>query len=140
MPVPSPVRYARTILYVVAALLPVDVLVLVLVHYLGAATLLPSGLCGVAFTVALGYFVGRGSRIARVLVWLITAGVLINIPLTLGQSMTDGYYDRKPGWFEPVQITSLVVSAAVYLTVAVLLALPAARPYYRRRPAVSESA
>ena len=46
----------------------------------------------------------------------------------------NGYYERKPAWFEPVQLADWAINALVLGTVAVLVALPSARPYLRKAP------
>jgi hypothetical protein len=50
------------------------------------------------------------------------------------------YYSRKPTWFEPVQLTDWAIQAVVIFTVAVLLMLPSARPYFRKPGSAADAA
>ncbi|NJC68890.1 hypothetical protein HC031_03990 [Planosporangium thailandense] len=109
---------------------------------------------------AIGYVVvaildGRGRNPARIVTWVI-AGLAIcmsccglastAIALSgLGDNGANGAPSAQdiqralraalPGWYEPVITTIQVVSLAALVVAVVLLALPAANQFFRRKPA-----
>ncbi|WP_433530727.1 hypothetical protein ACQPYA_00855 [Micromonospora sp. CA-263727] len=101
--------------------------------------------------LALGLAAGR--RGARVATWVVAGlgmflgccGVVTLIiqratPLDFGDDraaaeLVDRIADAQPSWWIPLTVTLSVGQVLGYLVVAVLLALPAASAWFRRRPA-----
>jgi hypothetical protein len=133
---PRAVTYASRLLYSGAALAVAYTPVLVALHQIGY---LPFTVIGVTLLIGLGYYLGKGRNWARIVVWLVAAGVLLNVA-TLVRLFGDGrYFASRPAWFEPVQIADWALSAAMLITVAILVMLPSARPFFRKVP-VTEAA
>jgi len=127
---PPAVTYASRILYAYAALGVLNLPVVMAVFGLGYLVL---GGLGVGLIVAVAYFLGEGRNWARILVWLFAFGVVVNIP-SLVVLPTDGFFARRPEWYEPVDLTFLILGGALLLTAAVLLLRPSTRPFFRKVP------
>jgi hypothetical protein len=126
---PRAVTYASRLIYAAIALAVMNGAVLVTqdgIHYL------PLFVIGGVYIVVLGYSVGEGRNWARVLVWLSAAGVLVNEPILVLRFADGTYLAGRPAWFVPVEIAISALNLAELVTVAVLLALPSARPYFRK--------
>jgi len=109
----------------------------------------------IVILVLLGYFVSRGSQVARVLTWVVGGIALCCGIFTIGATLFtksiwesarsanpqlpdyDTYQDRVyadvPGWYQPV---TTVIGILIIIAVAVpivLLALPASHPFFRKQ-------
>jgi hypothetical protein len=152
---PRAVTIATNVLYVVAGIPPIFALVqLALVDdlkraaertYAGtelaataasdAENLVTTGLFGsvvsAAILVALSFFCGRGRNWARILVWLFAVGRTLSVLISV-RTLGDGYAATKPAWFIAGTATTLAITTAGILAAAVLLAVPASRPFFRK--------
>jgi hypothetical protein len=119
----------------------------------------------VLFAIALSVlaiFVGKGKQPARITTWVVgglvalccgCGGVLnatgsmnsLNTDFGQGASGTgsasasevaERLANSLPSWYEPVSITLTILLALSALVVIILLALPAAHPYFRKDPEV----
>jgi hypothetical protein len=81
--------------------------------------------------VALGYFCGRGKNPARILVWILAGGQSLNIPVST-HAFSHDFFAKRPGWYLPLTVANLAIVIGALLAVAILLAVPASRPFFRK--------
>jgi hypothetical protein len=152
---PRPVTGASYVLYAVAGVpLVFAVVQLALVDdlkraaeraYLGtelaataasdAESLVTTGLIGSVLSAAilatLSFFCGKGRTWARRLVWLFAAAQTLDVVIS-ARVLGDRHAATKPAWFIAGTATTMAITAAGILTAAVLLTVPASRPFFRR--------
>lgn len=172
---PSTVRLAVTLLYAAAVLEVINVILTLLYASkiadatkrvyeqagvkagasLGPIVDVIVGFVIVVILVLLGYFVGRGNQVARILTWVVGGIAFCCSILALGSALFqeslwdqarktnpqlptwDEYqkivYTDVPGWYRPVTtVVSILLLLAIIVPI-VLLALPASHPYFRKQ-------
>jgi hypothetical protein len=82
--------------------------------------------------LALGWFCGRGGRRARVIVWLVGVGGLLDLPIVAQTLTSHGFFSGKPDWYPALWFTSAALVSLGMLTASILLALPISRPFFRK--------
>jgi hypothetical protein len=128
---PRPVTIAVRVLYASVVLSVISDLLQVAVLHTMRPSGLPLTVLGCLVTVLFAYYVGRGKRVARILVWVIAAGSAIAMADLIIRHVggpDDGHFAYL--------ITVQALDLAVWVTVAILLGRPAARPYFWHRPPV----
>jgi hypothetical protein len=111
-------------------------------------------LVGSAGLLLLGFFNLRGSNITRIMTWVLAGlgvlccggGTLIGrLAGGMTTANTNGVDTKQaqkeiaaayPSWYEGVQITLTVIAVLGLIAVIILLALPSAHPFFRRRQVV----
>jgi hypothetical protein len=88
---------------------------------------------GAAIIGWLTWSCGKGKRWARLLIWILAAGSMLNAPLTMS-ALSHGFFDRRPGWFHPMYTGFIACSLVLLAAAAVLLALPGSRPFFHAAP------
>jgi hypothetical protein len=102
--------------------------------------------------VVLAIFVGRGKNPARIITWVVAAFSICCAGTNLASTAIgfngnfgnpgDGpsneeiqrtINDALPSWYNPLLTTITVLSLAALVTTVILLALPIANPYFRKR-------
>jgi hypothetical protein len=128
---PRPVTIAVRLLYVYAALPVINVVLRAAWHANDRYTVLAAIVLPV-LSVLLAYYVGQGKKVARIIVWVYGVGT----PIVLANSIAaaagvGGGAVSHPGWYYPFLVTTGVLSTVLLTPAAILLARPAARPYFR---------
>ncbi|GAA1846879.1 hypothetical protein [Asanoa iriomotensis] len=137
---PRPVAAASLLLYVLAALPALSALLQLLLRADptaaggGADTLLPGALVTGVLVAALGYFCAAGRNAARVVVWLMTAGAMLNLVAVTVTVLRPDSYATRPDWYPIFLVTVGAVQLIVLAAASILLAQPTARPFFRRMP------
>ncbi|GAA1748115.1 hypothetical protein [Luedemannella helvata] len=131
---------------------------------IGTASSWGSGALYIVFAIVmlvLAIFVGRGKQPARITTWVVAGlvalccgcgGILGAASGSLTDSLTSGAEpapgqpdpaelqrlldDRLPSWYTPATTTLAILLTLACLAVVILLALPAAHPYFRKEPEV----
>ncbi|MEV6932343.1 hypothetical protein AB0M46_48720 [Dactylosporangium sp. NPDC051485] len=111
----------------------------------------------VAILVLLGFFVGRGSQVARILTWVFGGIAFCCSLFAVGSTLfTQTFWDQArktnanlptyaeyerivyaqvPGWYRPVTTVLGILLIIAILLPIILLALPASHPYFRKQQA-----
>ncbi|MER7002964.1 hypothetical protein ABT297_07940 [Dactylosporangium sp. NPDC000555] len=121
---------------------------------IGATVNVVFGFVIVVILVLLGYFISRGSQVARILTWVLggiafccnlfgLGSLLFAQPLwdqarkATPKLPTWDEYQRivsaeVPGWYQPVTTVLSILLILAILVPIILLALPASHPYFRK--------
>jgi hypothetical protein len=65
--------------------------------------------------------------------WIIVVGSTAEAPLAVA-TLSHGYFDRKPDWYQPVYVAGVLGALARAVAAAILLSLPTSRPFFRPAP------
>ena len=104
----------------------------------------------------LAFFNGRGKNPSRIITWVVGGISLCCLGLNLSSNalvgamdtgntagapteaeMQQRLEDALPGWYNAVTVTLAVLALLAILTTVILLALPAANEFFRKRPATA---
>jgi hypothetical protein len=130
---------ASLLLYVLAALPALSALLQLLFRADptaaggGALILLPGALVTGVLIATLGHLCATGRNAARVIVWLMTAGAVLNLVAVTVTVLRSGSYASRPDWYPTFLVTVGAAQLIVLVPASILLALPTARPFFRRR-------
>ncbi|OKI58015.1 hypothetical protein [Micromonospora sp. CB01531] len=136
---PRPVAAASWLLYLLAALPTLSALLQLVFRADPKATggdafiLVPGAVVIGVLVAALGRLCAMGRNVARVVVWLMTAGAVLNIVAVTVTVLQPGSFASRPDWYPPFLVTVAAVQLIVLVAASILLALPTARPFFRRR-------
>ena len=84
----------------------------------------------------LAYYVGRGKNVARILVWVCAAGTAGALVVLVAGKVFSGGVAGHPGWYFWFVLTLSVLQPGGLTVASILLAQPAARPYFRHHPPI----
>lgn len=137
---PRPVVAASLLLYVLAGLPALSALLQLLFRADptattggGALDLLPGALVTGVLVAALGYFCAAGRNAARVIVWLLTAGAMLNLVTVTVTVLRPDSYATRPDWYPIFLVAAGAVQLIVLAAASILLAQPTARPFFHRK-------
>jgi hypothetical protein len=124
---------------------------------IGSSIAVVVGFVIVVVLVLLGYFIGRGNQVARILTWVVGGIAFCCSIVGLGSTLfaqtfwdqarkaspelptwdeyQDIVYSEVPGWYQPVTTILAILLIVAILVPIILLALPSSHPYFRKAQA-----